>query len=179
MADLRIKSSKTPWRRGGIAFATADWVEVKGKSLADQQRLQILADPLLTVEARANAKADWELVDDEAREAARLELHGDGAPGPAPALALFRYEIRGPEDCVQMGLAVSAWLKAHPEGQEVFREAMVKAEASSTEDGASVSSAASSTSPRKAGKLDADAAGAPEVKADEGQDAGGAGGGEG
>ena len=124
MAQLRIKSSRTPWRRGGVAFISAEPVEVERKRLSDAQYLQLLADPILTVEARASVKADWAAVADEEREAARLQLHGDGQARALPPAAVLRCEIRGPQDCIRMAICVQNYLEGHPEFRRELEEAM-------------------------------------------------------
>jgi hypothetical protein len=127
VTKLRIKSGRIPWRRGGVAFVSPDWVEAEAGRLSDRDRLLILADPALTVETRSTAKADWTPVPEEERQAARLELHGDGKPSDALLRTTLAYEITGPADAIRMAVAVSAYLEAHPDVRPRLVEALAAA----------------------------------------------------
>lgn len=57
-SHLRIKSSRVGYRRAGLIFG-ADWTELAEQDLTDEQTMKLLADPVLTIQERANPKADW------------------------------------------------------------------------------------------------------------------------
>ncbi len=123
MADVRIRSARKGYRRGGVEFKSTDWVVVSARKLSAASRRSLLADPLITVEF-GDAKADtWSPADPDDVHAARTAGHQKG-PLPPPPGALFRYEIRGPEDCTKMAVAVAKYIEAHPDTRPAVEEAM-------------------------------------------------------
>lgn len=61
--QLLIRSSRAPFRRAGLVFASVrDPLTIDEFDLTGEQLLRVLTDPVLSVATRADAEADWEPV---------------------------------------------------------------------------------------------------------------------
>lgn len=63
---LRIKSSRSPYRRAGLAFSSTDWTEVNPSQIGPRAAAQLAADGELKIEARIGD--DWVAMSAEDRQ---------------------------------------------------------------------------------------------------------------